>query len=282
MDDDLENHCVLCGENYDSGCFRAAALIDESDWTDEIHDSCPESIKTSWNNVIDFVMNSSDEDFKANIENYLDLQSLLDYHIYGLYMCGIDQYGKNQIYMTYDGVKWIASMYDMDSTWGLYWNGQTILGTDYGRDQYEDQIEGRMGNLLYERLEQIFFAELVARWNELKTSALSMSNIINRFERLSDITPLDLIKEDYASTTANGAYTGIPSVTKNNLQQIRNFAAFRRSWTDTYLAALKPAERIPCTGFSFDVLALYFDETSANTQKVNVTLSPSNTTDKVI
>lgn len=163
MDDDLENHCVLCGENYDSGCFRAAALIDESDWTDEIHDSCPESIKTSWNNVIDFVMNSSDEDFKANIENYLDLQSLLDYHIYGLYMCGIDQYGKNQIYMTYDGVKWIASMYDMDSTWGLYWNGQTLLGTDYGRDQYEDQIEGRMGNLLYERLEQNFFAELVAR-----------------------------------------------------------------------------------------------------------------------
>lgn len=50
-------------------------------------------------------MNSSDEDFKANIENYLDLQSLLDYHIYGLYMCGIDQYGKNQIYMTYDGIK---------------------------------------------------------------------------------------------------------------------------------------------------------------------------------
>ena len=36
MDDDLEEHCVLCGENYDSGCFRAAALIDESDWTDEI------------------------------------------------------------------------------------------------------------------------------------------------------------------------------------------------------------------------------------------------------
>jgi spore coat protein CotH len=153
MDDDLNEHCVLCGENYDSGCFRAAALINESDWTDEIHDVCPESIKTSWNNAIDFVMNSSDDDFKANIENYFDLQSLLDYHIYGMYMCGIDQYGKNQIYMTYDGVKWIASMYDMDSTWGLYWNGQTLLSTDYSREQYEDQIQGRLGNLLYERIE---------------------------------------------------------------------------------------------------------------------------------
>ena len=282
MDDELDEHCVLCGENYDSGCFRAPALIDESDWTDEIHDTCPDSIKTSWNNAIDFVMNSSDEDFKANIENYFDLQSLLDYHIYGMYMCGIDQYGKNQIYMTYDGVKWIASMYDMDSTWGLYWNGQTLLNTDYGRDQYEDQIEGRMGNLLYERLEQNFFAELVARWNELKTSALAMSNVIKRFERLSDITPLDLVKEDYASTTANGAYTGIPSATKNNVQQIRNFAAHRRAWTDEYFAALKPVERIPCTGLTFEVLALYFDETSASTQTVNVKLSPANTTDKVV
>ena len=72
---------VLCGENYDSGCFRAAALIDGSDWSDEIHDSCPDLIKTSWNNAIDFVMNSSDDDFKANIETYFDLQSLLDYHI---------------------------------------------------------------------------------------------------------------------------------------------------------------------------------------------------------
>ena len=86
MDDDLDEHCVLCGENYDSGCFRAAALIDESDWSDEIHDSCPDLIKTSWNNAIDFVMNSSDDDFKANIETYFDLQSLLDYHIYGIYV----------------------------------------------------------------------------------------------------------------------------------------------------------------------------------------------------
>lgn len=282
MDDDLEEHCVLCGENYDSGCFRAAALIDESDWSDEIHDSCPDLIKTSWNNVIDFVMNSSDDDFKANIETYFDLQSLLDYHVYGIYMCGIDQYGKNQIYMTYDGVKWIASMYDMDSTWGLYWNGQTLLGTDYGRDKYEDQIQGRLGNLLYERIEHNYSAELLARWNELKTSVLSMSNIINRFEKLADVAPLELVKEDYASTTGNGAYTNIPSVTKNNVQQIRNFAAARRAWTDAYFAGLKPVERIPCTGLTFEVLALYFDETSQATQTVNVKLSPTNTTDKVI
>ena len=284
MDDDLDEHCVLCGENYDSGCFRALPLIDESDWSDEIHDTVPQLIKTSWTNVIDFVMNSSDEDFKANLGNYFDVQSLLDYHIYGIYMCGIDQYGKNQIYMTYDGVKWIASMYDLDSTWGLYWNGQTTLAYNYAREQYEDRVQGRLGNLLYERLEENFFEELQLRWNELRNSALKLSNVINHFERMSDIVSNDLIKEDYASTTAFGQYTSIPSVAKNNLQQIRNFAVDRRDWTDEYfggLIELPEEERIPCTGISIGSFAMYFDETSESTQQVPVTILPANTTDKV-
>ena len=282
MDDELDTHCILCGENYDSGCFRALPIIDESDWSDELHDTVPQSIKASWTNAINFVMTSSDDDFKTNIGNYFDLQSLIDYHIFGMYICGIDQYGKNQIYMTYDGIKWIASMYDLDSTWGLYWNGQTMLNYDYGREQFEDQIQGRLGNLLYERLEENFYTELQARWEELKSSTLKISNVINRFERMSDLMPQELVKEDYASTTAYGQYTGIPSVAKNNLQQIRNFAVSRMLWTDEYFNSLTPAERIPCTGITLNAFALYFDETSESTQYMGVTVAPSNTTDKVI
>lgn len=54
----------------------------------------------------------------------------------------------------------------------------------------------------------------------------------------------DLIKEDYASTTAGGAYSGIPSVAKNNIAQIRNFAAARQTWTDAYVSAL-PGTVVP-------------------------------------
>ena len=238
MDDELDTHCVLCGENYDSGCFRAEAKIDGSDWSDEIHDTVPDTIKTRWNEVIDFVMNSSDEEFKTNLQNYFDIPSLIDYHLYGMAMCGSDSYGKNQIYMTYDGNKWIASMYDLDTTWGMYWNGETLVAADYARTKFEDYVNGRLGNLLYARMEQNFYEELQARWVELKAGPLSLMNIINRFERFTDNIPVELIKEDYASTTAEGAYTGIPSVAKNNIQQIRNFAAARQIWTDAYINAL--------------------------------------------
>lgn len=279
MDDKLDTHCVLCGENYGSGCFRASANINESDWTDEIHDVVPASIKTRWNEVISFVMNSTDEEFRANLSQYFYIDSLIDYYLFGLASCGLDAFGKNQIYMTYDGQKWIASMYDMDSTWGLYWNGSKFVATDYARTSYEDMANGRQGNLLYMRLEQLFWSELQTRWAELKNGALSIENIINRFERFTDIAPAELVKEDYASTTGGGKFTGIPSQTTNNIQQIRAFALARRAWTDAYVAGLTPEVEVPCTGISLNTNTLTF--TAEGSQTLIATVAPDGCTDAI-
>lgn len=238
MDDELNTHCILCGENYESGCFRAAAKIDGTDWTDEVHDTVPILLKTWWNHAIDFVMTSSDEGFRTGLGMYFDVDSLIDYYLFGLASCGLDAFGKNQLYMTYNGQKWYATMYDMDSTWGLYWNGSKMLPTSYGRSDFEDMISGRQGNLLYMRLEQLFIEELQTRWAELKKGALSVENILNRFERFTDIAPAELVKEDYAGTTGGGKFTGIPSQSANHIQQIRAFVLDRLAWTDDYVAAL--------------------------------------------
>jgi hypothetical protein len=279
MDDDLDTHCILCGENYASGCFRATANINGDDWTDEIHDTCPDSIKTRWNEIISFVMNSTDEEFKAGLSDYFYVDSLIDYHLFGLQSCGLDAYGKNQIYATYDGQKWIACMYDMDSTWGLYWNGSSFVATDYARTSYEDMISGRSGNLLYMRLEELFWFELQTRWAELKSGALSIENIINCFERFTDITPAELVKEDYASTTGGGKFTGIPSQSTNNIQQIRAFALARQAWTDEYVAGLTPEVEVPCTGISLNTNTLTF--TAEGTQTLTATVTPDGCTDEI-
>jgi hypothetical protein len=282
MDDGLDNHCVLCGENYVSGCFRAPAQINESDWTDEIHDTVPASIKTRWNEVISFVMNSTDEEFKQNLNQYFYVDSLLDYYLFGLASCGLDAFGKNQIYATYDGQRWIASMYDMDSTWGLYWNGSKFVATDYPRTSYEDYVSTSAsgeGNLLYNRLEQLFHEELQARWAELKNGVLSIESIINRFERFTDIAPLDLVKEDYASTTGGGKFTGIPSQSTNNIQQIRAFALARLAWTDDYVSSITPAIPVPCTGISLNTNTLTF--TAEGNKTLTATVTPDGCTDPV-
>lgn len=278
MDESLDDHCILHGEGYTSGCFRASAIIDGTDWTDEVHDIVPESIKSKWNEIIDFVMNSSDEDFKNQLSNYFDIESLLDYHLFALLSCGFDAYGKNQLYMTYDGQKWIAQMYDMDSTWGLWWTGESFVSTDYERSEYQDFRDGS-GNLLYIRLEQLFPVELCNRWLELKHNALSLENIINKFERFTDICPMDLVKEDYASTTNNGLYTGIPSKTTNNIQQLRDYACKRYSWTDAYVKALVPEDAIPCVGITLSQTELVF--TNGGNQTIAATVTPIDTTESI-
>lgn len=280
MDKTLDTHCILCGENYASGCFRAAANINGSDWSDELHDTVPDAIKTRWNEVISFVMNSTNEEFKVGLSDYFYVDSLIDYLLFALASCGLDSMGKNQLYMTYDGQKWIASMYDMDSTWGLYWNGSKFVASDYARTSYEDYVSGREGNLLYIRLEQNFHAEIQARWSELKAGPLSYANIMTRFERFIGIVPPHIVKEDYASTTGGGSFTGIPSQSTNHIQQIRAFAIARQAWTDEYVAALTPEVTIPCTGITLDQTELTF--TAAGTQTLTATVTPSNTTDAVM
>lgn len=279
MDDDLDEHCILCSEDYNSSCFRAVANINGNDWTDEIHDTVPASIKTRWNEVISFVMNSTDEEFVANLDSYIKLSTLIDRHIMGMYSCDFDGYGKNQLYLTYDGQQWYAGRYDKDGTWGNYWTGNSMLSSDYGRDQYEDMINGRPGNLLFIRLEQLFYQRLQERWDYLKVNELSVPNTINRFRELYDITPLYVIEEDYASTTANGAFTGIPNKTTCTIQQIEKFVVERHAWMDEYMESLTPEIPVPCTGISLDADTLTF--TAEGSQTLTVTVTPDGCTDMV-
>lgn len=283
MDDALDTHCILCGENYGSGCFRAAPVIDGTDWSDELHDVVPATIKTSWTNVINFVMTSSDAEFKANLSNYFDVNSLIDYLLYGIVSTGLDAFGKNQIYFTYDGIKWIASMYDLDSTWGLWWNGQSFVSTSYAREEFQDlKDEGngvtKQGNLLYLRLQQLFIPQLKTRYTELRKDVLSVSHIIQKFEEFNDICPKDIVQEDYASTTGGGNFTGIPSKTTNNIQQLRSYINARLTYVDGYINALY--EAIPCTNITLNNATLSF--TTTDTQTLTATLTPTNTTDKVV
>lgn len=283
MDDALDTHCILCGENYVSGCFRALPNINGTDWTDELHDVVPAAIKTSWTNAIKFVMNSTDTEFKANLGNYFDVNSLIDYLLYGIVSTGLDAFGKNQIYFTYDGIKWIASMYDMDSTWGLWWNGSKFVGTDYAREDFQDlKDEGngvtKQGNLLYLRLQQLFIPQLKTRYAELRKDVLSVSHIIQKFEEFNDVCPKDIVQEDYASTTGGGKFTAIPSKTTNNIQQLRSYINARLTYVDGYINALQ--EATPCTNITLDNATLSF--TTSDAQTLTATVTPTNTTDKVV
>lgn len=237
MDDSLDTHCILCSENYESGCFQVPPAIDGNDWTDELHDEVPAAILTSWTNAINFVINNTGDDFKNGLSTYFDVQSLIDYYCFAYAICHLDGLGKNQIFLTYDGTKWFASPYDMDSTFGLYWNGESFVSPQYRMQGDYETAVNQTSNLLYEKLETNFTSEIKARWTELRNGALSGSSMIKHFEDFCSIAPKELVERDYNSYTADGAYAAIPSTGTNNIDQIIQYIAKRLTYVDGKMAS---------------------------------------------
>ena len=236
MDDEIDGDVILCGEDYNSSCFRSLwGGVNENGWSDELRDRTTNTVKTQLNNFIDFVMHSTDDDFKANFENYADLQSFIDYYIYHYFICGLDAFGKNQILLSYGGGKYYASSYDMDSTFGLYWNGSKFVSITYRCQEDYEVGTHNTTNLLYDRIVKLYEKKISLRYVELRQGPLSLDNVILRFEEFIGNMPAELIAEDYAATTGKGAFQGIPSRTTNNIQQIRNYIAERSSYADIML-----------------------------------------------
>ena len=174
---------------------------------------------------------TNDNTFKSTINNYLDLQSAIDYYIHQYVICGLDGLAKNVLLATYNGTKWYCSAYDMDSTFGLYWNGSKFVSPNYRcPEDYQEPY-----SLLWERIVNLYPEELKARYFELRKTVYSVENMITKFERFTDLIGKDLYEEDLE------IYNEIPNGEENNIKQIRNFIRDRL----TYVDAVMNGEDVP-------------------------------------
>ena len=236
QDRDNPNHSIMNSEknNQDTCAFATTSPV-MSYWSEELQDSMSSAISTSFSNFIKFVAGSTDEEFVANAENYFDVQSVIDFDIFARVFCIADNLCKNQIFFTYDGVKWYEGAWDMDGVLGLPPTGRAWFTYDTAfQTGYVAYLDYGITNMLYERVEKLFLDRFVTRYNQLRESVLSVANIIDVYDRLTDVikTYDGLLEEDFAETTGNGAFTGIPNTSQNNIQQIRNFIAQRVLYMD--------------------------------------------------
>lgn len=260
MNDKNPNHAVLCSETHTgAGAFRALAKIDETDWSLEYPDTLQDDIKTSFNNMITFVKDSTDEEFKANIDTYINKEALIDYYLFCYAMTAIDSLGKNMIMLTYDGIQWIPSMYDMDSTWGLYWDGSKLISTNYSCPyQYECT-----SSLLWERVERCLKDEMYERYIHLRKNQLSYDNIINKFEKFMKYIGKELYDQDVV------VYTEIPSATTNNIYQLTNYIHERVINTDKCIKEICRVDN-PSDSLIFDLEASTYTSTEWKDLKAGI------------
>ncbi len=150
-----------------------------------------ERTRNQFNDFTDFVINSSDSQFKKSIEDYLDVEAAIDYLIC-VYAFGADE-NANEFcnWVTYDGKKWIPSMYNIVHSFGIKPDGQIVDPQDTICPYYENGVlVSGTDNILFDRLCKLYEDEIRSRYSYLRPSLLSKENVKAIFDmnisRISD------------------------------------------------------------------------------------------------
>lgn len=230
LDESNPNHALLSAEFNDNGIeenqynpcnFNALWDGNKKYWSIEVG-SDSETIQNSLNSVIQEVI----EHDTAAFENCLDVQSAIDYYIFQSVIGGIDGLAKNMLMVTYDMQKWYLGAYDCDATFDLHFEGFMMnaplidMPIDY-QAQY---------SLLLEVIDELYTDAMTSRYWQLHNSALSVSNIMSKFEQFLSVADEDIRIEDTI------AYPNIPSVTGNNLYALREWLVQRLAYLDNVFA----------------------------------------------
>ena len=138
--------------------------------------------------LIEWVNNSSDEDFKDNIENYFNLEYLLRYYLNVLVFGLVDSLGKNAKLTSFDaGRTWFFQFYDMDTSVGLDNTGFLKFSSDI--EMGDVGVFNTTGSMLWKRIVLLFQAELQEQYALMRQDRFTVDNIMKYLydEQISQI-----------------------------------------------------------------------------------------------
>ena len=180
--------------------------------------------------MISFTVNNDGAEFKAGIGKYLDVDSAIDYLLTTYYLGFTDNFAKNALLLTYNGQTWIFSLYDMDTAFGLSFDGTKFYEPDYQIPERlsNGSITSSTGSLLWDKLLQNYYPEIRERYIELRQTVFQNENIIKRYESFINIIPQTYFEKDLE------IWGNIPLHEKNNIKQMRAYLLERSSLLDMF------------------------------------------------
>lgn len=227
-DDVVTKQACLSTGNWLPDAMLVQQIEDYSDTVELEYCSTEDTIGDEWvldsfNDMISFINSATDEEFKQNIGNYVNLERTIDTIIYTQTIMAVDNLAKNILWLTYDGVHWFSSMYDMDATWGLIWHGESYCSDD------ANLFTNVNCNKLWQRIISLYKKEIAIRYFELRMNVLSMGNIVEQFNSFDN----SIIEE--IRNVERERWTEVPSQDTNNIQQIINYIEKRFIYLDNLM-----------------------------------------------
>lgn len=210
MDENNPDHIVMCAENWSDVARLKEIPTDFSDWSVEVGPENDETLK-KFQRLVRFVRDSSDEEFKANFSQYLDLDATINYYIMMNVGYMQDNVVKNMLLATYDGNVWYPTLYDMDTTWGTYFDGSKLY-------DYQNILMASGGsNALWGRMEKLYKEEIAARYFELRATVLSKNHIMEVFNNFYNSIPQEVL--DRETEKWNTTETPIPGYPISQIEE---------------------------------------------------------------
>ena len=193
----------------------------EGKYNFEVPDNPTDMMKNQFTALARFINSSSDEEFKAQAADKVDIMAAVDQYLFNSYTTMIDAGAKSDVYITYNNGKyWIPSFYDFDSTWGLKADGSAI-DDRYIMTWGASPTSSFMMSKLQIRVRDNFPELVKARWNELKNTIFNPAHITAMFENY-----ISQIDQHYYELDQE-IWPNIPSLKTANRRQLQQFIADR-------------------------------------------------------
>lgn len=231
---DGAKECILTAETHAKGTqFAEEAKVDKTDFEMEYvpDESNTQWVKDSVNTLIRAVMNFSGTtaaDVESALSPYLDLDSAVDYFIITSMFSLTDNLDKNYILMTFDGVKWAFSEYDLDTAFGNCWNGKVYYNPDTVTTLKGFAGSHKLMGILY----NCYRAKIKSRYASLRKNVLSEGNVQTVVSNFLVDIPKGLLDHEVV------LWPKIPGTNTNNMSQIINWYRLKCIAMDAEVNAL--------------------------------------------
>lgn len=157
----------------------------------------------------------------SNIEEYIDMESAIDYLIINALIANTDGVDKNFLLQTWDGNKWYFATYDMDGTMGNLYNGQSYVKAN----QWGFRVHAETSKL-FEYIINNMKDDWVARWKYLRKDVLNEYSLPVNVRNWAIKTPQAVL--DYEKVR----WPSRPGTRTNNVSQIVNWFESRLKYLD--------------------------------------------------
>lgn len=173
---------------------------------------------------------SPQADFTANRDVHLDKNNIVDFYVFLCFICAPDCTQKNTQFLTWDGVKWYFMPYDLDTTFGLRWDGKEISYAPT-LNLFDNGLVMSVNRTFWNKVLNAYRTEINVRYKELRDlGVFSVEMVYDLARDLQSKYTAEMFAAEYAK------WPNVPSLQLTSLDQILNWTKDRIDYLDGFFS----------------------------------------------